>query len=177
MSVKLVKKTDKSKLKRLYHKAFPKQEQKPFDLLLEKEQQGHADLFHIEKDGDFCGLAMFLYHGENVLLDYFAIDERLRGQNLGSQALQVIMDEFEEQNLFLEIESTEVESEDKHIRKKREKFYLRNGIKHLGITVKLREMEMMLMGNHKKISFEEYKDLYSRVLSKDYAKKNVQLVV
>ncbi len=176
MSIQLIKEHDKTKLKSLYLKAFPEVERKPFELLLEKEKQQKADLYSIYYQQQFSGLAIFLIDEDLILLDYFAIEENQRGQNIGSKALKKILNHYQDKNLVLEIESPRVKTDDQLIRQKREHFYLKNGLKHLGIQVKLVGVEMELMANNSQISFQDYINLYSKIISNQFAQQNIQLV-
>lgn len=61
-------------IERLYLEAFPAVERKPFPLMVQKSQEGIIELLAIEEeDGSFLGLAITVLHGNDVLLDYFAV--------------------------------------------------------------------------------------------------------
>ncbi len=75
-------------LERLYMDAFPAAERKPFPLLVEKSREGVVELLAIEGEGGaFLGLAITVLSHGLVLLDYFAICPKLRGQEIGSGTL------------------------------------------------------------------------------------------
>ena len=71
-------------IKRLYRAAFPRSERKPFEVILDKTKSGQMDLLAVEQDG-FCGLVITILHRDIVLLDYFAITPKRRGQGIGTQ--------------------------------------------------------------------------------------------
>ena len=73
-------------LKELYKKAFPENERKPFELVLENEKKGITDILAIEDDV-FKGLVITIKKNDLVLVDYFAVDEAMRGQGTGEEAL------------------------------------------------------------------------------------------
>lgn len=66
-------------LKELYKKAFPENERKPFELVLENEKKGITDILAIEDDV-FKGLVITIKKNDLILVDYFAVDEAMRGQ-------------------------------------------------------------------------------------------------
>ena len=41
-------KEERENVKKLYLTAFPKEERKPFDLIIEKQAEGGADIFYLE---------------------------------------------------------------------------------------------------------------------------------
>lgn len=69
-------------VEKLYYKAFPKDELKPFDLILQKQKDGFVDILAIENNETFVGLAITAHYKNLVLLDYFAIEDDLEIVNL-----------------------------------------------------------------------------------------------
>lgn len=149
-----------AKIRELYLTAFPKVERKPFELICEKQKEGFGDILLLDDEGEFCGLAITIFREDLVLLDYFAIDDRKRGCGYGSKALQLIKEYYEGKRLLIEIESTGVPCENLEDRIRREKFYHRNGMKDLGITVELFGVIMVLLSSGKPVSYEEYTKVY-----------------
>ena len=67
------------KIENLYMEAFPKEERKPFSLLIEKSREGTVDILSIESDGNgMIGEAIVAKDRELALLDYFAVSPQLR---------------------------------------------------------------------------------------------------
>ncbi|MBS6194312.1 MAG: hypothetical protein KH828_01845 [Clostridiales bacterium] len=150
------------KIERLYLTAFPKAERKPFALICEKQKEGAADILTVEEDGEFAGLAITIYNEDLVLLDYFAIDETKRSGGRGSAALQLLMKYYEGKRLLIEIESTEVPCDNPEERVRRERFYHRNGMKDLEITVNLFGIVMKLLSCGGPVSYREYIEVYEQ---------------
>ena len=98
------------KIENLYISAFPKIERKPFDLILEKCNNGSMEIISIQNDNNnFLGFAIMILHDDMVLLDYFAVAPESRGQNVGSTALKLLFERYKNKRLILEIENTEAE--------------------------------------------------------------------
>lgn len=148
---------------RLYDSAFPEDEKKPIQLILDKRRTGQTEILAIVSDsGDFLGEAITLSDGDIALLDYFAISSELRGGGIGSKALALLLERFESSRLILEIESTLLENtENSAQRLARKSFYLRAGLKPEDYTVELFGVEMELLSS-KHIAFDEYKSLLCR---------------
>lgn len=158
-------------IKQLYIEAFPKSERKPWELLLQKQQEGTMELLSIEEDGNFLGLAIFAFDKDLALLDYFAISDSQRGQGVGSKAIRMLQNHYHEKRFLLEIESTKVDAENITIRKSRKDFYLRNGLHVINFDVNLFGVEMEILANCSKLNFEEYRDIYRNACKAEYAEK------
>lgn len=163
---------DWHKIKKLYMKAFPLNERKPFYLIKQKAAGSESDVWMLDQGGEFMGLAITMNADDLVLLDYFAIHENKRGGGYGSKALKKLREYYDGKRFFLEIESVYEEAEDIEIRKRRKNFYLRNGLIEIGIIAKLFGVNMELLGFGCRVSFEEYRGLYRRIYG-TWAEKNV----
>ncbi|MBQ8527845.1 MAG: GNAT family N-acetyltransferase [Lachnospiraceae bacterium] len=159
-------------IKKLYNEAFPANEKKPFWMIRWKCKQKVSDVWVLEQDDEFVGLAITM-NGENlVLLDYFAVRSDKRGSGIGSQALAVLQEKYGEQRFFLEIESIEEGAKTQEERERRKKFYLANGMQELGVEVTLFGVDMELLGCNCNVDFEEYRGLYFDIYG-NWAAKNV----
>ena len=155
-----------AKVKELYISAFPRVEQKPFPILRFNQKRGITNIFSIEDNDEFCGLAMTIEYKDRVLLIYFAIVEDKRGTGIGTKALQLLLEKYKDKRFYLEIESTKVPCGNFEARKKRKRFYLKNGLTELDFGVNLFSVDMEIMTNGKSLSFEEYKELYLKGFSR-----------
>ena len=152
--------SDWQKLKQLYKTAFPKNERKPLWLVQMKQRRGEADVWIIEKDGEFCGLAITINEFDMVLLDYFAISEEKRNSGLGSEILRELQQMYAGKRFFLEIECQDENADNAEERVRRKAFYLRNGMSEIGVNVNLFTVDMELLGYHCSVTYEEYQKLY-----------------
>lgn len=151
-----------ARIEKLYREAFPAQERKPFQLILDKRAEGDVEIQSIEgESGQFYGLAITILYQDMVLLDYFAIQPEQRGNGIGSQAFALLRGKYAGKRFFLEIERTGVEAENALFRQKRKAFYLRNGMQESFLFVRLFGVEMEVLVDGCSICFEEYKRLYT----------------
>ena len=166
---------DWHKIKKLYMKAFPVSERKPFGLIKQKAKGSESDVFMLCEGGEFLGLAITMCAEDLVLLDYFAVHEKRRGSGCGSKALGLLRERYAGKRLFLEIESVyeKLDSlEEMKTRKRRKHFYLQNGLTEIGVWARLFGVNMELLGFDCKVTFEEYRGLYRKIYG-TWAEKNV----
>ena len=163
------------KIYQLYKKAFPISERKPFALIYKTFHKGHTDVWYIEEDKKFIGLAITMNDLDLVLLDYFAIVENSRNQGYGSKVMQILKNIYQHQRLFIEIESTFEKSDNLDERLKRKQFYLRNQMVELDIHANVFGVNMELLGFHKNITFEDYYNVYLHIYGKFSADHLVEL--
>ena len=166
-------------IKKLYNEAFPANEKKPFWMIRWKHMSGAADVWVIERGGEFFGLAITMNGADLVLLDYFAVSTDKRNGGIGGAALKALQEMYAGRRFFLEIESVEERNEDssKNVeiraeRERRKKFYLSNGMQELGVYVTLFGVDMELLGYNCGVNFDEYRRLYFDTYG-NWAAKNV----
>ena len=82
------------KIKKLYMRAFPLNERKPFKLIKQKAKGSMSDVWMLDEDGEFLGLAITMNADDLVLLDYFAIHEKKRSVGCGSKALKLLQEKY-----------------------------------------------------------------------------------
>ena len=176
--MQLVKATTKAQLKAirtLYEEAFPDYEKKPFWMIRLKNKQGKTDIWYLEKDGVFAGLAITMNTKELVLLDYFAVDEKRRGKGLGSEALKALQTYYNGRRFFLEVESTYDECENAEQRKRRKQFYLKNNMTETKIMAKVFKTNMEVLGYGCQLDFPTYRFVYEYVYGKRIAENVIEL--
>ena len=158
--IQAVTKEQLGRVEALYLSAFPKGERKPFEIILQKREEGFVDVLALEESGEFAGLALTIKYGDLVLLDYFAVEESAREHGYGSKALKALFATYTGKRLMIEIESTKEEADNRIQRLRRKAFYERNGMVLLDFDVELFGIKMETMANQKDVSFEEYTELY-----------------
>ena len=144
----------------LYRAAFPRSERKPFSVIRRMARAGRADLWTIRYNGRFAGLAATVNGQENILLDYFAVRETLRGRGVGSAALQRLMEHYSDRGFFVEIESTFEPSENPEERQKRKEFYVNCGLIPMDTEADVFGVRMELLGVRCHLDFEGYRNFY-----------------
>ena len=148
------------RVRALYHSAFPADERKPFSIIHRMFREGRADVWCILEEGKFAGLATTVNGGDLILIDYFAITEKRRGQGLGRGAMECLLALYCDKGVFLEIESPDRPGLDQEQRKKRKEFYLSCGYEELGVKAKVFGVYMELLGIRCQLNYSQYRNFY-----------------
>ena len=145
---------------RLYRQAFPREERKPVSMIRRMQKKGKTDVWCLEQDGQFVGLAATINGPEQILIDYLAILPKRRGHGDGSEALRQLRQQYAGKGVFLEIECVCQEADNYEERKRRKHFYLSNGLQEMHTTAKLFGVDMELLGFDCQLDFDQYRAFY-----------------
>ena len=148
------------RLRMLYKSAFPKEERKPFSIILNMSKCGKSDLWYFREKGRFLGWASTINASDKVLIDYFAVNKRLRGKGNGTRMLRALINHYSPKGVFLEIEIPYESSANYAERVRRKAFYLRSGFAEIGTRVELFGVDMELLGVGVSMTYDEYKRFY-----------------
>lgn len=152
-------------LHRLYLSAFPRAERKPFSIIARMYREGRSDVWCICRDGELLGMAATVNGDGLILLDYLAMDSRVRGRGMGSEALAMLQQMYAGCGLFVEIESTREACSDRPQRLRRMAFYRRGGMEPLGVWADVFGVKMELLGSRCEMNFEDYRGFYAKYYS------------
>ncbi|MBR3973116.1 MAG: GNAT family N-acetyltransferase [Oscillospiraceae bacterium] len=159
----------------LYRTAFPRSERKPFSIIRKTMKEGKGDVWCVERGGRFAGLAFTINSEHLVLLDYFAVSKKHRGEGIGTAVLVQLMEHYGDRGFFLEIESTLTDAPDLKARQKRKHFYLAAGLKPLNVEAILFDVRMELLGIRCSLDFDGYQAFYREQYS-IWAAKHIEPV-
>ena len=110
----------------LYVRAFPANERRPLEPLMESHG-GHAAMLAAREDGAFCGFVSLLLWQDIAHIIYFAVEEEKRGKGLGGRILEEIQALYPGCRVIVDIEEPEEGAPNNPQRIQRRDFYLRNG--------------------------------------------------
>lgn len=144
----------------LYFSAFPAEERKPFSMIVSMWKKGKTDIWCIQRDGGFSGLAITINSPDVILLDYLAVAKKCRSQGVGTAALRALREKYTGKGLFVEIESTLEPAPNLPQRKRRKRFYLSCGMAEMHTTAKLFGVNMELLGYDCRLNYDQYKAFY-----------------
>lgn len=145
---------------KLYQKAFPASEKKPFSIILKKYKEGKTHIWRFTRNGKFAGLIITINGDEHILLDYLAVEERRRGTGIGTDILSLMRSHYAGKGVFLEIESVYEDCDNKAERLRRKHFYEKCGMESMEVFVWLFGVKMELMGFGCRLSYEQYQGFY-----------------
>jgi len=145
---------------RLYQKAFPASEKKPFSMIISMHRKGTSDVWRFTRNGRFAGLIITINGENHVLLDYLAVDKTQRGTGIGTEILQLMRQQYSGKGVFLEIESVYEDCENREERIRRKHFYEKCGMTSMEVFVWLFGVKMELLGFDCQLSYEDYHSFY-----------------
>ena len=162
---------------KLYDTAFPEDEKKDWQLMLNKRREGVMTIEAIvSDDGGFLGEVICLTTGDILLIDYLAVAPDCRGMGVGSEVLKLLAADNPGKRLILEIESTLVDALNTEQRKRRKNFYLRSGMTPEKWRVDLFGVEMEILTLGGRVSFDEYKELLTGVYGEKFGENVILLI-
>lgn len=175
MQVESLNATDKKYFENLYKSAFPKEERVDIQTLYDLNSENLIEIDILKVDEKNIGLAVIYLNQDIHLLSYFAIDSKYRRQGLGSKALALLKEKYDD--LIIEIESTNFKNADDYvIRNRRKAFYIKNGYQVLDDRINYFGIEMELMATTKDAGLDEYFDTYRNIFDKDYINENIKII-
>lgn len=174
--LKEVNRNQLKKTKYLYKKAFPIAERKPFSRIAKQRNVNITEVLAITKDNKYKGLIITLLYKDIVLLDYFAILDKFRGEGLGTETLKVFKERYPNKRLILEIEIPEENAPNNMQRLSRKNFYLRNGLKETDISnINADGVKLQTLAFTEPITYDEYMEMCAVSLGKKVAKKFIRI--
>ncbi|MEY8309056.1 GNAT family N-acetyltransferase [Erysipelotrichaceae bacterium 51-3] len=145
----------------LYHDAFPDSERKPMEMVLQSVQKGRMEAYSAFDHNEFAGL-LFLVNGQQAdILDYLAVNPKLRDRGIGSRLLSWLKD-HRSKPFIIEIESTFTASD--QIPARRKAFYLRNNMIDCNQEIQLFGVEMELLSYPTPVTYDQYYNVLSSYL-------------
>lgn len=154
---------DYKKISRLYRTAFPANERAPMWFMTMKSENENVDFWGLYANEKWVGLAYVINEGSASYLFYLALSESMRGKGIGSRALQSLLIHYEGQRLFLALEQLDESADNFDERQKRRKFYMKNGLKPLSLTIREATVTYDVMGTGN-VKPEEYESMMKKYL-------------
>ncbi|MFR1449170.1 MAG: GNAT family N-acetyltransferase [Beduini sp.] len=120
---------------------FPKNEVRDLRSMLKLKQQAIYQTYGYYENNELLAYAFFAksLQSNAILLDYFAVVEKYRNQNIGSQFLTDLTHLLKQFVILAEVESVESSPNQQvsRLRQKRIDFYMRNGFKQSSLSLTL----------------------------------------
>ena len=143
----------------LYERAFPENERSPLDPMLE-DDTGSAEILSAHTEVGYCGFICILQCNDIVHIIYFAVEEQFRGQGMGTQILEQIVQEYPGKRVIVDIEMPEEGVENNAQRIRRKAFYLRCGFLENDFSYNWRETNYTVLSKGGNLSHEEFRNFW-----------------
>lgn len=153
-------------LRRLYETAFPREEQIPWDDLMQLIDTMPLD-FTAYYDGDaLMGFTIVYPRKSFNWFWYFAVPEPLRGKGVGQTILSQLITKYKQCNNILDMEDPKQVCENQAVRRRRHDFYSRNGFSDTGVGRSFGDIDftIMKMGD-RQFTMQDYDDIIAELRS------------
>lgn len=166
-----VEKVRKSKRKRqikdIYFSSFSKEDRMPFGMMTSMSLLWNTEFLAFYDDNVLCGFVYMATMGKQTFIMFFAVDKNLRSKGYGGRILKKIQSMHPQNKLLVSIEPCVEAAEDIETRRRRKKFYLKNGFSETGYFIKLggKNQEILIKnGTFNKKKFMLFLMLYSNFM-------------
>lgn len=160
---------------------FPQDELKPLSHILSMVEDGTCTFYALRQDKEVLSYFSVCQNGEGLLVDYLAVNEKYRGQGIGSKTLDFLKSISENKYIIVECENEEkaTDDTDRATRLRRIAFYEKAGFKRSGISANLFGVDYIILTYPEGLTGEEIKELYSiiylRMLGKSMFRKFMKI--
>ena len=144
---------------------FPRDELKPLSHILSMVEDGTCTFYALRRDKEVLSYFSVCVNGNGLLVDYLAVNEKYRGQGIGTKTLEFLKGVAQNRYIIIECENEEkaTDSEDKKIRLRRIAFYERAGFKRSGVSSTLFGVDYIILTCPADLSRDKVKELYSAI--------------
>lgn len=139
----------------LYERAFPANERRPLDPLLD-DPTGCADFAAFYENEKFVGFACFLSWEDMTHILYIAMEEESRGCGFGTEALGMIRRRYPGRRIMADLEAEAESAENNDQRRRRRQFYLMNGYEPTEVNYDWRNESYEILSHGGNVTMEEF---------------------
>ena len=141
----------------IYKKSFPKEER--YISLNKMIKNKDMELYCLVNKEEICGIICLIKYKEMVFILYLAINPEIRSKGYGSYLLNWCLKKYNEKDIYLNIDEVNENEKDYEIRKRRQKFYLKNGFYMTDYISKENGKNFNILCNNEIIKIEDYMEL------------------
>jgi len=151
-------------LRDLYERAFPVEEQIPWEDLMRLTDLMPLDFTAYYDAEQLMGLTIVYPRKTFNWFWYFAVPEERRGKGIGQQILSRLIARYQDDMNILDMESPEQICQNSEQRKRRHAFYLRNGFRDTGVGRSFKGIDytIMMMG-HGTFTLQDYDEIIAEL--------------
>jgi len=142
-------------IEELYARAFPENERRPLDALMDDET-GVGELLGLYEGDVFCGFACVLNWQDISHVIYIAVEEGLRGRGYGTQALEALFRRRQGQRMIVDVEAIVPGVHNERQRRRRMEFYRRLGYAETEVRYTWREEDYVILCRGGQITREQF---------------------
>jgi len=159
---------DVRKTQTLFETAFPEDERPPFSMMLSWD---HDTFYGVYLEDEYVALVDLILFKDMVYVFFLAIEERCRGQGIGSQILGDLKKEYPDRRIYLLAEELGSQYPDNPTRERRLRFYARNGFLPTGDTVLEFGVRYLLLCHGGRVTKSEFVETMASLIGEENAKR------
>jgi len=149
----------------LNERTFPENERRPLEPLV-NDKTGHGEVLAFYRENVFCGFACLLTWADISHIIYFAIDEDMRGNGLGSEALITMGKMKDGCRMIVDVEDEAPDAPNNDQRKRRIAFYARAGYAPSEVRYNWRDEDYVILVQGGSLTGNEFGEFW-RSIEKD----------
>lgn len=150
-------------LRRLYHTAFPKEEQMPWWLLRLISLRRDMGVFGFYEAHQLRGLTVSVATEEVLFLLFLAVSDDCRGQGWGSAILEQLKAEYPGRTVLLNVELLDPKADNYGQRLRRMRFYRKNGFFDTGFDIDEVGGTFRVLGTQPQLDVEAYLKVFTKL--------------
>ena len=141
----------------IYEKSFPKEER--YITLDKMIQNQNTELYCLIDNNQVLGMIYLIPYKDMIFILYLAVIQESRSKGYGSYILKWCLQKYSDKKIYLNIEEVKENVKDYETRKKRLKFYQKNGFFISNYISKEDTENFNILSNNSEIDIDEYKML------------------
>ena len=141
----------------IYEKSFPPEER--YITLDKMVQSQNTELYCLIDNNQILGMIYLIFYKEMIFILYLTVNTEERSKGYGSYLLKWCLQKYSDKKIYLNIEEVKKDVKDYETRKKRLKFYQKNGFFITNYISKEEAENFNILSNSKKMDIDEYKML------------------
>ncbi len=156
---------DISEIRHLYETAFPENERRDLEDLIDENSEG-MEFFAFYDDNDFVAMLSLLSYKDITHIMYLAVKEGYRDHGYGGKILEFLREFKKDQRIIADLERIKPDAENNPQRKRRNDFYIKNGYSPSGVCYSWRNEDYELYVNGGEFFEYEYKNFWKHFSQK-----------
>ncbi len=150
-------------LRRLYHTAFPKEEQMPWWLLRLISLRRDMGVEGFYEGDQLRGLTVSVATEEVLFILFLAVNDECRGQGWGSAILNQLKEEYPGRTILLNVELLDPAAENYDQRLRRMRFYKKNGFFDTGFDIDEVGGTFRVLGTAPQLDVDAYLRVFAKL--------------
>ena len=138
----------------IYEKSFPKEER--YITLDNMAHRQNTELYCLMDNNQVVGMIYLIFYKDMIFILYLAVSQEKRSKGYGSYLLKWCLQKYFDKKIFLNIEEVKKDFKDYETRKKRLKFYQKNGFFITNYISKEVTENFNILSNRREIDIKEY---------------------